>query len=243
VAEITADTLAAAAAVLLTARAPATVNKIVRHVRAVLRQACEDLLVAEVPPWRKLREPTHCPLAFTSDEFSRLLRAAAGEPGTIAGLPAGPWWTSLLRSIWFSGARIGAMLGVTRADVLPERSGFYCRAERQKRHADQFFPVDEAAAATWRRIYNPPREYFWPTDFVRITLYRRFGQMLCRAGLDAPTRKRFHRIRCSCASYLKRNGGNPTEQLGHSSPAVTRAYYDPRITGESTIFRFLPTLG
>ena len=222
---------------LLPGRSPATVNKIVaRKVLSILRHG------GITPRWRKLRENRRQPVAFTADEFSRLLIATKSERGILGGLPAECWWESLLRSIWFSGARIGAMLAVRYADVLPEHSGFRVRAETQKQRADQWFAVDAETVTTWRRIARPQRELFWQRDCTMQTVHRHFRRLIAAAGLEVKGAKRFHRIRCSTASYIKRNGGNPTEQLGHSGPAVTRAYYDPRITGESSILRFMPPL-
>jgi integrase len=213
-----------------------------RHLMTVFRFSHEQGELAKLPAWRKLREPTRCPLAFTQEEFVRLLSAAKVEAGKVAGVPACFWWDSLLRSIWFSGFRIGAVLSVPTRDVLISRGGFYARAERQKHNQDQFFKVDAATVESWQRIFRADRELFWDVDVCRHTIYRRFAKLIKLAGVDGPTRKRFHRIRCSTASYLKRNGGNPTEQLGHSSPSVTRPYYDPRIVGESSILQFMPAL-
>lgn len=240
----TTENLARLAEVMLAQKlSPATVNKVTRHLLPILRHAVDSGLIAKLPHWKKLREPTRCPRAFTQEEFLRLLTAAKVESGTIGGIPACFWWESLLRSNWFSGARIGALLAVPICDVLLNQGGFYVRAEAQKQNADQFFRVDLQTVDSWRRIWSPDRLLMWETDCCRHTLYRRFHRIIKRAGCDGPTRKRFHRIRCSTASYLKRNGGNPTEQLGHSTPTVTRAYYDPRITGESSILQFMPSIG
>jgi integrase len=119
------------------------------------------------------------------------------------------------------------------------------RAERQKQHADQFLDVGADAIEAAQAILDPPRPRFWPWMYSLKCCWERFGRICKAAGV--PLAKgggsKFHRIRKSTASYLKLNGGDPTGRLGHSSPKVTEAYFDPRICGESRQARFMPRLG
>lgn len=233
--------LARFAAHLLQFDRPATVNKTLRHLLAVLRLAEEESVIAACPRWQRLKEPRRVPLAFTVAEFSAVLSEAVHQPGTIAGLPAGTWWGSLLRAAWYSGARIGALLAVTRADVLVDVPGFYVRAEAQKQHADQFFQVDESTAASFRSLWEPARPLFWPWPFLRGCLLKRFRRIIEAAGVPAEKGTGlFHRIRRSTASYIKKAGGDATAQLGHSTPTVTARYFDPRIVGTLNAAALMP---
>lgn len=240
--QITAERLDAFAAGLLKRESPATVNKNLRQVLAILRFAHAEGKIKTVPRWTKLREPKRAPLAFTREEFARILAVVDLLPDTIAGLPANAWWRSLLLADWYTGARIAALLAVPQTDVLIDQQGLYLRAERQKQHADQFLDLGPDAIESIRSIWSPPRELMWPWPYRVRAAADRFAKICARAGvkLRKGTGSKFHRIRKSTASYLKANGGDPTERLGHSSPMITAAYFDPRIVTDSRQARFMP---
>lgn len=224
-------------AILLPGRTPQTVNKVMRHLAPVFQQAGYPVV------WYPYREPQRAPIAFMASEFGWILDASALESGAVEGIPAADWWRALLLALWYSGARIGAVLAVRSVDVLLDQ-GFFVRAEAQKQHADQFFAVGEDAAGAFRRIYSHSRQLMFPWPWRRETLYARFRRICQNAGLDCRgTGNLFHRIRKSTASYLRANGGDPTTHLGHSTASVTRRYFDPRICGGHDARAFLPTLG
>jgi integrase len=227
------------AANLLLSRKPASVNKTMRHVLAVLRHA------GMTPCWKPLPEPWRAPVAFLAPEFMAALKAAEREPGLLCGIPAGDWWRSLLLAVWYSGARIGGCVAVETRDVLLDRGGFYVRAEFQKQRADQFFMVGEDAVAAFRKVWDAGRRLMWPWPYRREALYRTFRRICGRGGvtLGRGPGSCFHRIRKSTASYMKAGGGDPTSQLGHSCSQVTQRYFDPRIVGSHDSRRFMPALG
>lgn len=227
---------------------PATANKTRAHLLAVLRWGASVGLIDCDPAWeawKKSKEPRKAPLAFTQEEFRDVLSAAKAWPGWICGVSASDWWESLLLSIWYSGARIGAVLAVQWKDVLFDRPGFYVRAEHQKQFADQFFVVGEDCLAALERARQPEREVVWPWPHRREALYRRFRKILSLAGVQAPAGagSLFHRIRRSTASYVRAAGGDATAQLGHSCSSVTQRYYDPRICGAHDSTAAMPSLG
>lgn len=222
----------------------ATANKTRRHLLTLLRYAVDAGVIAKVPTWRPLREPKRAPVAFTAAEFQQGLRVARDWPGWVCGVPAGVWWESLLLSIWYSGARIGAVLAVRWPDVLEDRCGFYVRAEHQKQRADQFFVVGSDCMAALVRARQPDRDLVWPWPHRRESLYYWFRRIFSHAGvgLGSKTGCLFHRIRKSTASYIRANGGDATSQLGHSCAAVTAGYFDPRIVGAHDSTIHMPTL-
>ncbi len=71
---------------------------------AILGFAVKEKRLPELPEWKKLREPFRAPLAFTIDEFARILCAAAKAKGTINGIPGSLWWKAILLAIWYTGA-------------------------------------------------------------------------------------------------------------------------------------------
>ena len=241
-AEISAVDLGRFTVSLLSGRQPATANKIVRHVLALIRWGVEIGELPAVPAWRPLREPRRAPVAFLASEFQPILATAREWPGWICGIPDGAWWESLLLATWYSGARIGAVLAVTWPDVL--ENGFFVRAPHQKQAADQFFVIGSDAIEALDRARQPARELVWPWPYRRQVIYRQFRRIAAEAGvtLDRTTGCCFHRIRKSTASYLHASGGDATSQLGHSASSVTRRYFDPRICGAHDATRAMPKL-
>jgi integrase len=107
--QVTPQTLAEFAGSLPTSDSPATVNKIMREVMAVLRLFCKQNRL-EMPEWKRLRELKRVPKAFTIEEFQAILSEVDKLEGEIMHCPARWWWRSLLLFLWYGGARIGAML-------------------------------------------------------------------------------------------------------------------------------------
>lgn len=243
--EISPEQLAEFTRSLLPGRSPATVNKIRRHLRVLMAFAVEIGELETLPRWKPIPELEPVPIAFTDEEFAAGLTVARQLDGAICGVRANVWWPSLLLSIWYSGARIGAMLAVKPRDVLISRSGFYAHAENQKDRAGQYFTVGPDAVELWRQMQRPTgRKFQWPWHHNRKTLNRHFRKIFTDAGvpLNSGTGCLFHRIRKSTASYIDANGGNATRQLGHSAESVTRRYLDPRITGACDATGHMPRL-
>jgi integrase len=80
-----------------------------------------------------------------------------------------------------------------------------------------------------------------PFGFVhRGTLYHHLENLLRAAGLPTDRRHKFHCLRRTHASYLKRAGGDARESLDHQSDETTRRYYfDPRVCGAQNVLAFL----
>ena len=76
--------------------------------------------------------------------------------------------------------------------------------------------------------------FFWPWDPPDeyghrnwCTLRARFlREILGPAGIDPADRQIMHAFRKATATQVRKAGGNATEQLGHSSAAVTKHYID-----------------
>lgn len=238
----TTDTVNQFAAWLLAKREPATVNKVMRHLLAIMRHMERRGDLAKLPEYRRIREPRRSPLAFTVEEFSSVLSIASTLSGHVCYIQAAAWWRSLLLSIWYSGCRIGAMKQVARADVMPTQAGFWVRAGAQKDHEGDWYAVDADTVAAWRAAWMPARQLMWPWKGGEGRLNDTFRDMCEAAGVhcETGTGSLFHRIRKSTASYLEANGGNATAQLGHSARSVTMHYLDPRIVRNCDATRFMP---
>jgi len=225
---------------------PATVNKTLRHLRAVIRLAVRQKLLAEMPEMPHLPEGTSEPEAYLHEEIVRIIQAAWAMPSPrIEGIDARDWWVSLLFTIYDSGGRIGAVIATQTADLSLDDGTILLRPEHQKQRRGQRLRLSEETIAACRPVWRADRIEMWPWPFRREALYRHFRKILVAADVatGVGTGCLFHRLRKSTASYLKAAGGNPTAQLGHSTTAVTARYLDPRICGESQAADLIPRLG
>jgi len=222
-----------------------SVNKYLRHLKSLLNFAKSEHQISEMPLVRKIKEAKKAPVAYTKDEFKKVMVVACIQSGEICNVPAYLWWCSLLIVNWETGARIGALLAVDTSDLLFDHRGCFIRADDNKPKEDQFFRLSDRVLDFLRRIYDPRRKKLWPWEMTRETLYRHFRSKILDKT-NVPTWKGtgslFHRIRKSTASYTRLNGGNATLQLGHSSPAVTERYYDPRICGVQDVTKYMPNI-
>jgi len=216
---------------LLKTIGPASVNCYMRHLMAILRFAKKKDDIELVPEVEKMREPKRSPLALTLEEFKKVLATAEMWKRPIGGLPAKPWWRSLLLADWESGLRFTALLSIRSIDIIFASKGFICQADDQKDAEAMWFQLSDQTLSAIKEIYDPTREFLWPRHVKIAQVGRWFRQILDHAGIYAPKGcgLRFHRIRKSKASYTEALGGNPTQALGHSCRAVTERYLDPRI--------------
>ena len=162
--------------------------------------------------------------------MAKILDAASGSPGHIEGTPAGKFWSALILTLYDTGLRIGAAMGLDRDALNAETGWLHVPAAVQKQNADQRFLLhaDTLAAigamqatATGRKLFS------WP--YRRETLYRHLAAILARAGLSAGRRDLFHRIRRTTATAVADKLGRAAAQdyLGHSCLSVTLRYLDP----------------
>jgi integrase len=212
-------------------RSIATANKLRVHLSALWNFLARRKLVDVFPDVRPLPEPLRTPAAWTEEQLARLWKACARQTGTIAGIRAADFWTALHQLAWDSGERISALLGIEWRDIDLERGYGEFRAEiRKGRREPNLVRLHADTVAALSRLPRPLKKVFpWP--YCDTMLWLRYGKILTDAGLPSSRADKFHRIRRSVASHIKRLGGNATEILKHSNAATTEAYLDPRITG------------
>lgn len=215
---------------LANGRAPATANKFMRHATTLWRFAAKKRLVTTTPDVDPVREPKRAPEAWSVDEMTKILDAASEAPGFIDGTPACKFWPAILLTLYDTGLRVGAALGLDR-DSLDANSGWlHVPAAVQKQNADQRFllHVDTLAAIAALQETAAGRKLFpWP--YRREALYQHMGAIVRRAGLPDGRRNLFHRIRRTTATAVADKLGRAAAQdyLGHSCLSVTLRYLDP----------------
>ena len=94
---------------------PASVNKELRHLKAVLRVAHDWGYLSVVPKFRMLKEPGKLPRYITPEHFAALYNAcrSATLPADLP-YPASDWWQALLVFNYMTGWRISEPLALRR---------------------------------------------------------------------------------------------------------------------------------
>lgn len=217
-----------------------TANKCLDKLKAQWKFYHRRGLVGTYPELVRLREPKRLPEAWWLQQYERILAAAKQERGQVAGIAAERWWYALLLAMYYTGLRLRPLLELRWSEVDFDSSSLKAVAESQKQLEEQRFELPADALACLRAIQYPPRDVVFPWPAAKSELWRTYGRILGRAGLPMGRRHKFHKLRRTSASYLRRAGGDATRHLGHSSPKVTEAYIDPRITGEGSQTHLLP---
>jgi integrase len=181
-----------------------------------------------------LRRARRVPEAWSVDEIGLAIDQAYRLVGTVAGVDRGQFWSTLLLVAYYTGWRITAIMSLKIRNFDPTGRTLSADGSTQKHGAEEIrrIPADLANALSTVAGGRPPHDWLfdWPFDPNRRwkTLRRHLKkEILTPAGLNSK-RWLFHKIRAAAATALESAGGNPTEFLGHSSPALYQASYrDP----------------
>lgn len=176
--------------------------------------------------------PDRIPVAWSVEQLSSLMRAAAETPGFVGSVPAGIWFSALLRVLWESAERVGAVLACAPADFSPPR--LYVRAENRKGgKRDRYYTLSPQTCALVSQAAGTSRLFEWPG--CASHLWQRFKKIVSRAGLNSGRDSAFHALRRSAASHYEAAGGDAAALLDHSSRRITRRWYlDRRLTDRCT---------
>jgi len=165
---------------------PATVNKDLRHLRAVLRIAKEWGFLPEVPRFRMLREPGKLPVFVTPEHFAAIYGAceSAKRPD---GFPfsAADWWRSLLVMAYMTGWRIGELLAVRRDDLDLDAGQIITRAEDNKGKRDERVKLHPVVIDHLKKLPGfDPRVFPW--NHSERALYDAFADIQEAASIHLP---------------------------------------------------------
>ena len=159
---------------------PATINKELRCLRAVMRKAYKWGYLPKLLDFEFLKEMKKLPTYVSPEDFVRLYLACkhASMPDDLP-YAAADWWRSLLVTAYMTGWRVGALLALRRDDVDLTEGVALTRAEDNKGKRDQkivlhplviehlqkipsfdtvFFPWNQSRRMLWeelKRIQHP----------------------------------------------------------------------------------------
>lgn len=211
-------------------RAAATAAKDRANLRALWEFAARRRLIDTWPTIPRIKVPERVPEAWLTEDFDKLLRAAADEPGHVAGIPAGLWWRACLLLAYDTGERISAILAL-RWSQFRGTSVLFRAEDRKGKRRDILREISVQTADTMLAIRDGRDidDLVLPWEQHYTYVWARLKRILKRAGLPHGRRDKFHRIRRTTASYYEAAGHSAQRLLDHSSPATTRGYLDPRI--------------
>lgn len=222
-------------------RSPYTVAKERSQLLAIWNCAAKRRYVDRFPDVPSAPLPRRIPTAWTEEELARLFAACAKERGVYCGVDAGDWWLSLHSILWDTGERIGALVQTEWTDVRSD--WLVIRAEARKgRRADAAYKLSRASVELLTKIRHPNRKLVWPWPYCHTYLWHVYGLILSAAHLPRDRNRKFHCVRKSVASHLKRLGHDPQLVLGHADPRTTAAYLDPRIVQPKQPCEILPEI-
>jgi integrase len=211
---------------------PASANKDHGQLTALWRFASNNRMVNTWPNVRTMQEVERVPMGWMPEECNRLLAAARNEGGFIGTVPARIWWESLLKVLFDTGERIGAIRGLQH-EHLQSKWLLVPAALRKGNKSDKLYELQADTVALMRVLIekNTDDTLMFPWDRCETYIYNRYKGILKRAKLPSDRRSCFHRIRRTLCSAVAASGGDASAALGHSSPRTTKRYLDPRIVG------------
>lgn len=203
---------------------PSTVNDRARMVRSLQLAAWEDGLLPS-PPKRSRRIPEYRPVpqAWTVSQVGKLLNVAQRSERA-------DYWTSLVLVVYWTGCRIGALLGCRVEDY--QDGGILVRRQKNGNQTWYALPLPPCQLLDRYATPRPPLSPIWPVA-CRRAFFRSFRRLVETAGIPAQKggRNLFHKLRRTTLSYCA--AADPAiaqRQADHADYRTTlTSYVDPRI--------------
>ena len=207
---------------------PATINKELRHLRAVLRKAYKWGYLSKLVDFEFLKEMKKLPSYVPPEDFIRLYVACkhAALPNGMP-YPAADWWRGLLVTAYMTGWRIGGLLSLRRDDVDLEEGVALSRAEDNKGKRDQKVVLHAVVIEHLRKIPTFDTVFF-PWNHGRRQLWEEFERIQHLEGIKASGKDHytFHDLRRGFATMnADRITGDALQALmQHKDYKTTQGY-------------------
>ena len=214
---------------------PATVNRELRHLRAILRKAFKWGYLPTMPDFQFEKEPRKLPRYVAPGHFAAIYNAC-GVAKKPTGLPYPPadWWRGLLITGYMTGWRISELLALRRDDVDLDEGTAITRWQDNKGKRDERVKLHLVVVEHLRRLPGFDLSIF-PWKDSRLLLHEQFAMIQEAAGIKLPCRGNhehtrycygFHDLRRAFASMNTEKLTPDTLQLlmRHKSYLTTQRY-------------------
>ncbi len=215
--------------------AAATVNKELRHLRAVMKWAKLRHYIPTSPDFSGLyvRIDAKQPTTIPEDDFMSMVMALRKRSLELVHRPAS-WWKIFLYVAHYLGLRRGEILGLEWGQVSFATLEVTVTAETSKGRKDRVLPMSVellTLLAQWKKLQKKvlatDKVLPWPCRTWR-QLYNDWHAIQTAAGIPEGEHYVPKNCRSSCASELIASGV-PTavvkDFLGHASVTTTEKYY------------------
>lgn len=164
----------------------ATINKELRHLRAVMRKAFKWNYLPAPPDFSFERESKRLPTYVIPDHFATIYQACdhALKPADQPFSPA-DWWRGLLVMGYMTGWRISELLGFRRNDLDLEEGTAITRAEDNKGERDDRVKLHPVVIAHLRKLKGFTPAVF-PWHQTQRGLFEEFTRIQELAGIRLP---------------------------------------------------------
>lgn len=165
---------------------PATVNKELRHLKAVFRIANEWGYLPTVPKVRMLKEPKKVPRYVTPEHFAAIYKACdvAVRPKGQR-YPASDWWRALLTYAYMTGWRVAEPLALRWDDISLDTGEAITQHSDNKARRGERVPLHPVVVSHLRKIIDFGEAVFsWPHH--ERTLWSDFAKIQQAAGIHLP---------------------------------------------------------
>lgn len=211
-------------------QAPASVNKEIRHVRAILKWAARRQYISIVPDYSGafVREDRKMPVVVPVESFRSILKTV-DDPATKLRYQSAAWWRVFVRLAWSLGGRRGELLGLTWDKVDLEKAEVLVSCLTSKGRKDRRLPLVGDLVQVlkdWKASQEPaPEDPLLARSSGQRQLYEDWWliRKLAKVG-----NVRFKDFRSTCASELLMSGSSTVmakEFLGHSTTLVLERHY------------------
>ena len=179
---------------------PATVNKELRHIKAVLRVATEWKYLPEMPKIRMLKEPVKLATYVTPEHFAAIYQACdAAKYPRGCHYPAADWWRAFLTYQYMTGWRMGEPLALRWDDVSLDAGEAITRHADNKAKRDERVPLHPVVVDHLRKLVDfGPVVFTWPHH--ETFLYVQFRRIQQAAEIHLPCHEK-HEHTPSCYVY------------------------------------------
>jgi integrase len=216
---------------------PATINKELRHLRAVFNIAEDWGLLGKAPKVRMKREPERDPEFVDDAMFDKLYTACATmERPMGANYSPQEWWQALLTFAYLTGWRVNEILALRRDDVDLATGTAFLAAESTKGRRDARAELHPVVIDHLRTVLSfDPLVFPWQESPRR--LWADFAKLKEAAGVEF--KGAFHRLRFGFANSNVDNVPADVLQrmMRHRAASTTQGYINKarRMRSQGTV--------